>query len=190
MRKILLFVFALSFTTLNAQNFSVETLEKTIYGSPSIYTFYEDIDLYNDLGSPFIMHWERIEESIPEGWETSNCDPNDCRAIGVTGASFTLPNSVGFLNTHFYPHGIAGSGYMKVKLWPDTNPADSVILTYYGVAGTVGVEEIEAQDIQVYPSPAKNILNVMLPNPNEAITVNVTNVNGQVVDEFDLSQGN
>ena len=190
MRIIPLFIFAFTCLTLQAQDFSVEVLDTTIYGLSSANTFYGDIDLYNNLGSGFSMTWERIEESVPAGWETSNCDPEACRAIGVTSQSFMLPTSTSGLNAHFYPNGIPGSGYMKVKLSVSANPADSAVLTYYGVAGTVGIKELEASDIQVFPSPAQTTLNILLPHPGEPLNANIYNMSGQLTDSFRLNQGN
>ena len=190
MKRIVLFLFALTSLSLQAQNFSVEALDTTLYGSPTESTFYGDIDLFNDLGSTFSMTWERIEEDIPVGWTTSNCDPHTCHPEGVTTASFMLPLLPSMLNTHFYPHGVAGTGYMKVKLWMSTNPADSVILTYYGVAGAVGINELEASDVQVFPSPAQNSLNIMLPHPGETIRMDIFNLSGQRAESFTITDGN
>ena len=189
MKEIVLSILAFIGLTLQAQDFSVEVLDTTIYGEPSDATFFEDIDLYNNVGSAFSMNWERMEESIPAGWTTSNCDPDACRPVGVTSARFTLPTSTSFLNTHFYPNGVAGSGYMKIKLWVSSNPSDSVVLTYYGVAGTVGMDDLEASDIQVFPSPAQNTLNIVLPIPGETVHVDVFNLSGQRVDSFRVTPG-
>lgn len=190
MKNIVLLIFALASLTVQAQNFSVEVLDTTLYGAPSDVTFYGDIDLYNNLGSIINMTWERIEESVPAGWTTSNCDPNQCQPVGVTTASFPLPTNTSFLNTHFYPNGVAGSGYMKVKLWVSSNPSDSVVLTYYGVAGALSVNEIEASDIQVFPSPTQNTLNIMLPHPGETISVDIFNLSGQRANSFTITEGN
>ncbi|MFK7784734.1 MAG: T9SS type A sorting domain-containing protein [Crocinitomicaceae bacterium] len=190
MKNITLSIFFFTCLNLQAQDFSVEVSDTTAYGLVSTYTFDEDIDLYNNLGSPFSMNWERIEESVPTGWETSNCDPDGCKAIGVTNAAFTLPTLPAYLNAHFYPNGIAGSGYMKVKLWSSATPSDSVVLTYYGVAGTASIEELQAADIQAFPSPASNTLNILFPNAGEALDVNIYNMRGQLVDSFETSQGN
>ena len=190
MKNIALSVFLLTSLTLQAQNYSVEVMDTTLYGSHTDPTFYGDIDLYNDLGSPFSMSWERIEESVPTGWTTSNCDPAICHPVGVTSASFTLPTLPSSLNTHFNPNGVAGSGYMKVKVWDASNPADSVILTYYGVAGTVGMDDLKASDIQVFPTPAQNTLNVMLPHPGKTIHADIFNLSGQRVHAFSVANGN
>ena len=190
MKNTLLLIFALASLTLQAQNFSPEVLDTTLYGSPSDATFYGDIDLYNNLGSTINMRWERIEESVPRGWTTSNCDPGQCHPVGVTSANFTLPMGTSYLNTHFNPNGFSGSGYMKVKVWVAANPADSVVLTYYGVAGVLGVDEIQASDIQVFPSPAQHALHIMLPHPGETVGVEVFNLNGQRVKAFEIAQEN
>lgn len=190
MRKILFSILTVSCLTIKAQDFSPQTREITIYGSPTEATFYDDIDLYNNVGRTFSMNWERVEESIPQGWTTSNCDPAICHPEGVTSGRFNLPINTSSLNTHFYPNGVAGSGYMKVKLWVTSNPADSVVLTYYGVAGMVGIQELTDSDIQVFPSPALSTLNVMLPNPGEPISFDILNLNGQLVETFRIDQGN
>ncbi len=189
MKNLLLSIFVLAGLALHAQNFSVEVLDTTLFGSPMAATFYGDIDLYNNLNSTIGMRWERIEESIPNGWTTSNCDPDICRPVGVTSASFTLPRGTSFLNTHFNPNGIPGSGYMKVKLWVVANPADSVVLTYYGVAGAVGADAVEAADVQGFPAPAQNTLNIVLPHAGAPIYAEIFNLNGLRVDAFELSQG-
>ena len=191
MRKILLSIFAFTSLTLHAQNFSVEVPDTTIYGTATMSTFYEDIDIYNDLGTTLDMSWERIEESIPLGWTTSNCDPDQCHPEGVISGSFSLLASGGYLNTHFYPNGVDGSGYMKIKLWETANPADSVVLTYYGTTETtVGINELAASDIQIFPSPAQHTVNIVLPNSDEAIHADIFNVNGQRAKSFDMVQGN
>ncbi len=190
MKKIVISIFALTCLTVQAQNFTTEALDTTLYGLATDNTFYGDIDLYNNLGSTFTLNWERIEESVPVGWTTSNCDPFECHPVGVTSESFELPVGTSYLNTHFNPNDVAGSGYMKVKLWESSNPSDSVILTYYGVAGSLGIDDLEASDIQVFPSPAQNTLNIMLPHPGETITADILNVTGQRVDSFVITEGN
>jgi len=190
MKKLLLPLFTLACFALQAQDFSVEVLDTTITGSPSEGTFYGDIDLYNNLGSTFTMHWERIAESVPAGWTTSNCDPEACRAVGVTSASFTLPTNTSYLNTHFYPDGVAGSGYMRVKLWLDSDTSENVVLTYYGVAGSVGIDDLDASEIQVFPTIANSTLNIMLPHPGEPIQAHIYGLNGQHAQSFQLASGN
>lgn len=190
MKHFLLLFFTFASLILHAQTFSAETLDTTLYGSPSDLTFYGDIDLYNNIGATLNLTWQRIEESVPVGWTTSNCDPDLCHPVGVTSASFTLPTSTSFLNTHFNPNGVAGSGYMKVKVWLTANPTDSVVLTYYGAAGVLNVNEIEASDIQVFPSPTQDLLNIMLPHPEVPIHVNIFNLVGQRAESFTINQGN
>lgn len=189
MKHITLSVFLFACFALQAQDFSVEVYDTTAYGSASAGTFDEDIDLYNNLGTAFSMEWEQVELSVPAGWETSNCDPDGCKPIGATNATFTLPTITSYLNGHFYPNGVAGSGYMKIKLWPTATPSDSVILTYYGVAGTTGIDKLQASDVQTFPSPASNTLNIMFPNPGEALNVNIYSMTGQLIDSFETTQG-
>jgi len=189
MKKLyLLFLLGFSFQ-LQAQSFSVEVADTTLYGMPGDYTFYGDIDLFNNNGTGFNMGWERIEESVPAGWTTSNCDPHVCHGVGVTSGTFILPTLPSGMNTHFYPDGVAGSGYLKIKLWRTSNPADSTILTYYGVAGTVSVDEIQASDIQVFPSPARQVLNVMFPGTGAPVEVAIVNTLGQRVAQHTLDTG-
>ncbi|MGD1844620.1 MAG: T9SS type A sorting domain-containing protein [Salibacteraceae bacterium] len=190
MKKLLLSIFLLSCIGLQAQNFSAEVSDTTLYGSHTESTFFGDIDLFNDAGSAFNISWERVEESIPTGWTTSNCDPEICHPEGVTSASFDLPTLGGYLNTHFYPHGVAGTGYIKIKLWNTSDPSENIELTYHGVAGAVGINELSAPDIQVFPTVVNTSLTVMLPNSGETINVHIYDLSGQRMRTFQMTTDN
>lgn len=146
-----------------AQSFSVQTLDTTLQGAFDEYTFYGDIDITNTGNSTINITWKNIEQSIPNGWEVSNCDPTDCYEVGDLTGSFDLTTNVpGMINTHFYPNNLAGNGFVKIKVYPTNTPADSVILTFHGNATTTDVNKVTpAPQFGVYPNPASNSVSIL-----------------------------
>jgi len=169
--------------------FGVEKSDTTLYGLATVYTFYGDIDLFNNQDSPFLMHWEVLEVNIPSGWTTSNCDPTMCHNVGVTTASFNLPVLPSYLNTHFYPANVPGTGNIKVKLWVDSDPLDYAELTYYGVAGVTSVNTMMPSDVAVFPVPAKDVLNIGFPQVNETVQVKLVDLSGRTVMQREYAGG-
>ncbi len=171
---------------LNAQNFSADVPDLTIFTpQESIFTFEGSIDLQNHTFGDLNMAFEQIEENVPNGWQTSNCLGANCLPIGVKTGTFTLPvlSPDNYVIGHFYPNNVAGSGSMKIKIYEVFNPSASIILTYYGVAGTVsGVQELKATDVQAFPNPASDFLTIMLPNDGGAsLKIELLDALGRVV---------
>jgi hypothetical protein len=160
-------VFCLFLPFVKAQNFSSVTSDITIYDQPSVFTFEGYIYLNNHTFGDLNMEFVNFEQSVPAGWQTSNCLGDVCLPIGVTSGSFSLPvlSSSNFVIGHFYPNNVAGSGYIKIKLFETFFPSDTIVLTFYGVAGSVStVDDLEDSDVQVFPNPASDFINVMMPN--------------------------
>lgn len=162
MKHILLsFLSLLPFIGFN-QAFSVETDDTTLYGSPTENTFYGDIDLFNQSSDTLTLGWENIEQNIPDGWEVSNCDPAGCAPIGVLTGSFELaPSAEGLLNTHFYPNGVPGQGYVKINVFDINNPSDSIVLTYYGNANSATINEVSELSFDIFPNPATHHISII-----------------------------
>lgn len=146
-----------------SQSYSVQTNDTTLYGMYDQNTFYGDIDITNTGSSTISIIWEKIEEVVPVGWEVSNCDPVDCHPVGTTSASFNLTTSTpGFVNTHFYPNNIAGSGYIRIKVYNSANPGDSTILTFHGNANSAAaIQEASIAKFGLLPNPAHDFINVI-----------------------------
>jgi len=97
---------------------------------PMLLSFYQNT-YYNALDS-VTVHWEIVESNVPLGWTYSNCFPN-CFAPGVkNGTNSFLPNSQQYLNCHFYPNNIPGTGVVKMKITTNQSYVDTV--TWVGVA--------------------------------------------------------
>jgi hypothetical protein len=193
MKKIypLIILVALTFV-MNAQNFTSIVPDITITGQPGVFTFEGSIDLANNTFGDLAMGYELIEETVPFGWETSNCLGANCLPIGVTSGTFSLPvlSPDNYVIGHFYPNNVAGSGHMKIRIYELFNPNVSLELTYYGVAGVVsGVEELEDKDVQVFPNPMSDFLTIMLPNDNGVdIEIEIIDALGRLVKTEILNQ--
>ena len=172
-------------SVVNGQSFSSVTSDITIYDQPSVFTFEGYIYLNNHTFGDLNMEFVNFEQSVPNGWETSNCLGDICLPIGVTNGSFSLPvlSSSNYVIGHFYPNNVAGSGYIKIKLFETFNPTDTIVLTYYGVAGSVSdVHDLEDADVQVFPNPAADFINVLLPNDDaKDLRIDILDMYGRVV---------
>lgn len=171
-------------------NFSVEATDTTLYGSPSVSDFYGDIDLTNNTPSALNMGWVESENNIPSGWQVSYCDPYACRPIGVSTATFQLfPVSGQYINVHFYPNGISGSGYVRVQVYETTDPSNYHELTYYGVADATGMVElslVHGSMDQNVPNPFKIETQVNYELNSETGSIVVYDMTGKVVEEVNL----
>lgn len=173
-----------------SQNFHEEVPDTILYGDYDEETFYGDIDLFNDTDESIEITWENIEESVPEGWEISNCDPVTCHPVGTLTESFDL-NTTGYLNTHFYPNGVAGSGYVKIRLYETAYPDDDIVLTFFGNAEvSAGLPTQKKFDFVFYPNPATDQLTLVTHNPKAPSSqLYVIDMSGQKVIRQSLMKG-
>ncbi len=173
-------------------NFTPAVLDTTMYAQPSTYTFEAAIGLQNNTFADLQLGFENIEENMPVGWQTSNCLGANCLPIGVTSGTFSLElmSPDNYIIGHFYPNNITGSGYMRIKVYEVFNPSNFVILTYYGVVGQVtDITQIKEEDVKVFPNPAQDVLNIIVPNDtSEKIELRVFDALGRLVKSMMTTQ--
>ena len=152
-----------SFVNLHSQSFSVQQNNIYLSGISSDNDFYQNT--YLDGLSNTTLYWSIITDSMPSNWDFSNCFPN-CYSIGVTSGTLNISNGQSYyLNCHFYPNNTSGEGFVSMEI---TDSISSEIVTWYGVAGNVGLEEN-------YIFNKKDIKNIY-------------NLNGQIVRETEPNQ--
>lgn len=148
-----------------SQSFTVRDSILYVNGEPGEADFAKNtyLDAIND-GS---LVWEIVSDSMPLGWDFSNCFP-DCYSIGVTTGNLNFSQgSSYYLNGHFYPNNISGEGKVTMKLNDGNGTIEYV--TWHGFAGSVGIID---QHIRKHKSQVKNIYNL----------------NGQLVNEINTNQ--
>jgi len=136
--------------------------------------------------------WVLESVDLPTDWEMSLCDPNNCYILypgDNTVRSFQATSTQGYeLKFGATPYCNAGSGNFVVRFWlksDSANTAKSVVFnsTFNGVCAT-GINNVTANNLQVYPKPFTNSFTVSgLNNTNADTKVKLYDLNGKVVFE-------
>lgn len=153
-----LFFFIVSLNS-SAQSFAMVDSARITSGTVADYSLTNPVQIVNNSSDSLNMAWERFDESMPSAWEISSCTPMGCAPIGVSNGSYVLDpvNSLSdYHNCHFYPNGAMGSGEAKIRIW-NTVTLEEAIVTWYAVVGAVGIDEIEALNLSIFPNPGKEI---------------------------------
>ena len=165
MKNLLTLLLISCFFSSTAQSFTIQNNYLSTSGSSSDYEFAEST--YLDALSNGTLFWSIVFDSIPQGWEFSNCFPV-CYPAGVLNGTLNITQGDSyFLNGHFYPNNIAGEGKMIMEIDDGNGTVEQV--TWYGVAGSVGI-------INSYV------------NTNQKEIKFIYNLNGQLVNEFTPNQ--
>ena len=161
--KTLLFPVVLFFLCVSSfgQSFSIQNNNLSISGLHTVNDF--NINTYLDALSNTTVFWEVVADSVPSGWEYSNCFPT-CYPIGTTSGTLSLNQGQSYyLNAHFYPNNVSGEGYIVMKI-EDNSTVEYVSWT--GIAGSL------------------TFINSSISSTNKEIK-QIINLNGQIVDYFE-----
>lgn len=182
MKTLSTLVLSLYFTISYSQSFSVETTDTSFTGLAIQYDFGGHINLSNLTGSDLPLKWERIENDLPNGWETSICDPGACRPPEADSSNFTLPvtGNSNYINIHFYPNDVEGLGTTRVKVENPNDPTEFYILTFIGDTRPLSTTEISLSSVSVYPNPVNDKLNIDLSTDSQA-TISLYDMTGNLV---------
>lgn len=133
-----------------------------------------------------VFEWAHNSIDLPEGWTFEVCAPNnDC--VEESNGTFEAESGDFNLTAVLRPNGIVGSGQAVIDV---INPqtAEVIPLTWsYEVELASGINDLPfSQNVQVYPNPAKALVNVEydfsnidLPNNNYSFVI--TDLNGKIV---------
>jgi hypothetical protein len=142
-----------------------------------------DIEVKNKANKDRLMVWERIIVKITEGWETSICDPVTCWSALKSSSEFNLPaNGAGGMVLDAFPNGLVGGAYVKIKVYEKALPAKISTGRYRFNGTVVGVAEVEATKLSVFPNPTADYF--VLQGAAPLTTVDVLSVTGQVLRTF------
>lgn len=169
------------------QSYTVEKTSASVTSTPFVSEFYTTIKIYNTGTENLQLKWIRTQELMPVNWRTQICTEFYCFPMSTDSAMVTIyPGDNDLIQVHFYPFDTYGSSTVVVKVFPLSNPSDSVNLTFYGNATAgVGVEETLENSVSVYPNPVAERLNVKLGMLKEA-EVRIFNSVGQEVRQENL----
>jgi len=145
-----------------SQSFSVQQNNVSLSGLPTDNDF--SANTYLDALSNNTLYWSIITDSMPTGWQFSNCFPN-CYAKGVSNGTLSISNGQDYyLNCHFYPNNTSGEGKITMEITDSAGTTE--LVTWHGIAGTLsGI-------IDNYYQANKNKIK------------NIYNLSGQIVKDF------
>ena len=155
--------------------------------------FAQEFTLENTGSTPLELAWRKTNISVPMGWTSYLCDPNNCY-----GPDTNEPISGGVLNTYTMPAGeilessetsgyvlrysaletaLAGTLIYEMEIYDVNDPSISVTCEVR-VTGTgsisTSIQETELQQLTVYPNPATEILFNRAPAEYNARLIDVT----------------
>lgn len=131
-----------------------------------------------------VVAWQRIENDIPEGWQSYLCSNITCAPPDISMGTFSITafDSTN-LDCHFVPHDIAGSGTVEFRLFLTDDTTQVIYATYTGDALPVSTETLQTpEEIRLYPNPAEEL--IFIENVEPPHIVKVYGYNGSMVAEF------
>lgn len=161
MKNIFFYISILIAVNSYSQSFSIQQNDISISGNSSDNDF--SANTYLDALSDTTLYWSIITDSMPSGWEFSNCFPS-CYAKGVSNSTLSISNGQDYyLNCHFYPNNTSGEGKITMEITDSAGTTE--LVTWHGIAGSVGI-------IDNYYQSNKNKIK------------NIYNLSGQIVKDF------
>ena len=165
MKKLIAIVFTIITQFGISQSFTVQDEYMTLSGNSNDGDFSKNT--YLDALNNETLTWSIVLDSVPQGWQYSNCFPN-CYPIGATSGTLNITQGDSYyLNAHFYPNNVAGEGKIVMEINDNNGTVKQV--TWYGIAGSV------------------DIVNSYINNNKKEIEY-IYNLSGQIVREFTPNQ--
>jgi hypothetical protein len=141
------------------------------------------IGIRNTANKDRTIVWERTEVTITKGWETQICDPVTCWTPTKGEGEFNFAaNSTAEMILDAFPNNIPGGAYVRIKIYEKGTPSKFTIGRYRFNGKFVGVEEIEASKLLIFPNPTVDYF--VLQGSAPLTTVDVLSVTGQVLKTF------
>lgn len=198
MKKTLLVILSVVAFGLQAQ-ISITDAEVNVSGNHSDSDFYQNTYAVYSGEGELDVNWQREIVSTPEGWEFSNCFPSCFPKEKASGEVTMLGGEDTYLNTHFYPNGVAGTAQVKIIITLQDAPETSFEALFIGTATGLAIDENEVSQLLMYPNPTQNVISlksnkeihrVMIYNQLGGLVKNVSPNNTLLsIDINDLSKG-
>ncbi len=143
-----------------------------------------DITVHSKFTNKFVtnkLEFIRIQKTVTSNWTTAYCDCELCHDINTDTGKFSVAiGQTCETSAHFYPDGAKGIGYIKIKVFPEGDPANFVIGEYSASCWGVSATFIENQKLAVSPNPANTVLNIGFGAGGE-YTISIINTEGKVI---------
>lgn len=139
-------------------------------------------------GAEATYHVARIDNGYSSIADSNYFCWDLCYGVGTDSSNFggvTIP--AGGRNTDFYigvyvrGNNVSGNDSLVYRFYNTADPSDYLDVTFQvNVSPTISTIEVEAKDVNVYPNPASDFINISLQNMSEG-TVRLVNLAGVTV---------
>lgn len=189
MKNSLLFGLGLLFSTaINAQSFTLLPGDSVNANAPCNDLSIFKVDIENLKSTKLSVSWSLLSNTLVGCWDKAICQYGTCFAgipNGGTMDSIAVGGN-GFFDLNINPITYSGNGEVKLLVYETGNPAMADTLTYYvtgcstGSACVTGItDNSQNSDVNIYPNPATDLINIKLINTPKSIEV--LNILGEVV---------
>lgn len=147
------------------------------------------IDGKNISGNYLLLSYELVSDTYDPAWSLLFCDHGLCftdlRAFGTMDTIYP-GDSVMVFKVTLNPSGVAGSGTATYRVWDSANPSDEQTISIsFDVEPAVGLEEEAlAAQVQIFPQPATDRLNLVLPAELGRMEMDLIGLNGTKVASY------
>ena len=177
---LILFCSCILTSSLKAQTFSVEP-DSILYIQPpmneySIHAIY----LPNLTEDSLTMHWRIAEENMPVEWDYFLCDLGECySAIPINSTMSTaFGEDIPYMEITMNPNELEAMGnlvfYVNDIAFPDYKRRIEFVFNTLSSS----TEDLEENELQVFPNPFHNQLNMTTGQEQEIISIQIFNLNG------------
>jgi hypothetical protein len=137
----------------------------------------------SNIAQDTVFNWEVLEYTLPSQWSFGFCDPANCTIVGSgTKSTFNLDTGAqGLLKADpVFLDSVAGTGVVKVLIKSALQDSiyDTITFTVTATATFVRRSVKQAQQIKVFPNPAKDIVQVEMTNQQQITSIEVYNILG------------
>lgn len=141
--------------------FSVDTTHVSANHPADAPVFYPWIVLTNNTPSALPMICVKVQDQKPSAWETWLEDLDSAYTYVPDTSRFLLLTDTSLANyliVSFHPNDVPGRASVVLKVYPEADPTDSLLLTFDGNAyrPVTAIDEVGAwgSRISLYPQPA------------------------------------
>lgn len=144
-----------------AQRFT--SLADTAYSAVSLNSFHDvTISIEKNDTAELVLKWKTIENNLPNEWDLSLCDfPNCYLGVPDSGTMDPLTGNQGaFIKISFNPMTKEARGTARFYVYEESAPNEGDTMTFIIDAGQVGIQEAALVDVNVWPNPTLDYLNI------------------------------
>lgn len=147
--------------------------------------------IYNLTSDSLDIHWDRISNTLPSGWDYSLCDFGTCYVGIPTKGDMKKMSTTdsAFMKLNISPMSIAGTGSVTFRLEAPTGSGqfDTVTFIVNAMYPLTVAEKNSSANFSISPNPASDFIAIDFSNnTNEKSKIIITNILGETVKEENL----